>query len=171
MKRLAAVLLALTLIGATSADDPAERMADPAQDARAHHLYTQLRCMICQNESVQDSHAPQAADVRRTVRERILAGDTDKQVLDYLHDRFSEYILLKPPFSPGNLALWLGPFAVLLIAGGGMVLALRGRSAPEAPLGEEEAAVLAGLLDENAPAEINAQIAPKIGRKKPASSS
>lgn len=165
MKRLLPILLALALIGATSADDPSERMADPAQDARAHHLYTQLRCMICQNESVQDSHAMQAADVRRTVRERIAAGDTDQQVKDYLVARFTEYILLKPPFSPGNLVLWLGPFAVLLIAGAAMVLVLRSRSTPDAPLGEEEAAAVARLMaDEN-----NAQIAPKIGLKKRAS--
>lgn len=167
MKRLATVLLALLLIGATSADDPSERMADPAQDARARHLYSQLRCMICQNESVLDSHANQAADVRRTVRERILAGDSDQQIKDYLVARFTEYILLKPPFSVGNLVLWLGPFAVLVLAGGAMVLVLRSRSASDAPLDEDEAATLARLLDD----ENNDKIAPKIGLKKHASPS
>lgn len=161
MKRLALILVALAMIGAASAGDPAERMADPAQNARAHNLYKQLRCLICQNESIEDSTAPLAADLRRTVRERIEAGDSDRQVLAYMEARFTEFVLLKPPFSPGNLVLWLGPFAVLVIAGGAMALAHRRKTDTEAPLAPDEAQALEILLSEN-----NAQIAPKIGRKK-----
>jgi cytochrome c-type biogenesis protein CcmH len=164
-RSIGAILMALAMIGA-SASDPRERLADPAKEARARYIFKQLRCMMCQNESVDASTATQAADVRRTVRERIMLGDTDAQAMDYMEARFGEYILLKPPFSPGNLVLWLGPFAVVMIAGGAMVLALRRKPSSAAPLDAQEAQALEALLDEN-----NAQIAPQIGRKKPASSS
>lgn len=129
--------------------EPDEMLPDPALEARARALSAELRCLVCQNQSIEDSNAPLARDLRRIVRERVAAGDSDSAILDYLVARYGEWVLLKPRFSWQNLLLWLGPLLFLVI--GGIVVALvlrRQRSAaPVAPpLSAEEQARLELLL-------------------------
>ena len=99
---------------------PDEIMADPAREARARDLSRELRCMVCQNQSIDDSEAPLARDLRLLVRERIATGDSDSQVMDFLVARYGEFVLLKPRFNPHTLLLWLVPPLALL--GGGFAL-------------------------------------------------
>ncbi len=117
---LAALASALCL---AAASDPAERLPDPAQEARARTLFKEVRCMVCQNESIEDSEADLAVDLRRLVRERIAAGDDDASVRRWLVDRYGEFVLLRPSFSAANLALWLAP--LLAVLAGGLALAAR----------------------------------------------
>ena len=105
---------------AAHAVQPDEIMADPAKEARARDLSRELRCMVCQNQSIDDSDAPLARDLRLLVRERIAAGDSDNQVMDFLVARYGEFVLLKPRFNPHTLLLWLVPPLALL--GGGFAL-------------------------------------------------
>jgi cytochrome c-type biogenesis protein CcmH len=104
---------------------PDEVMSDPAKEARARHLSQELRCMVCQNQSIDDSEAPLARDLRLLVRERIASGDSDTQVIDFLVARYGEFVLLKPRFERQTLLLWLVPPLVLF--GGGLVLWLQVR--------------------------------------------
>ncbi len=135
------LLAAVFLIGAT-ADDPAERLADPAQEARARALFREVRCLVCQNESIDDSEADLAEDLRKAVRAQVAAGRSNAEVKRYLTDRYGEFVLLKPPFSPGYAMLWLTPFAIVL--GGGAILILRARRPPATPpLSPEEETALA----------------------------
>jgi len=122
MQRVLAALLALVLIGCSAAHavQPDEIMPDPAKEARARDLSRELRCMVCQNQSIDDSDAPLARDLRLLVRERITAGDSDTQVMDFLVARYGEFVLLKPRFEQRTLLLWLVPPSVL--AGGGLAL-------------------------------------------------
>ena len=122
MQRVLAALFALMLIGwpAAHAVQPDEIMPDPAKEARARDLSRELRCMVCQNQSIDDSDAPLARDLRLLVRERITAGDSNAQVMDFLVARYGEFVLLKPRFEPQTLLLWLVPPAVL--AGGALAL-------------------------------------------------
>ncbi|MET0408174.1 MAG: cytochrome c-type biogenesis protein [Hyphomicrobium sp.] len=118
---------------------PGEMLADPALEKRARNISAELRCLVCQNQSIDDSDAPLAGDLRRLVRERITAHDTDTQVLDYIVARYGEFVLLKPRFELSTLLLWLTPVLVLL---GGIVLVIRTMKpaalpAP-APLSEQE---------------------------------
>jgi cytochrome c-type biogenesis protein CcmH len=110
--RLLVVLAALSCLAAAA--DPADRLADPAQEARARAMFQDIRCVVCQSESIDDSEADLARDLRQSVRRQIAQGHTDAQVRAYLVQRYGEFILLKPPFSLDNAALWLTPF---LIAG------------------------------------------------------
>ena len=118
-------LLAASLILAAGASDPGERMADPAQEARAEHLFGQLRCLVCQNESIDDSQADLARDLRQIVRRKVALGRTDAQIKGFLVARYGEFILLKPTFSAGNSLLWLAP--LLIVLGGGAFFAVRSR--------------------------------------------
>jgi cytochrome c-type biogenesis protein CcmH len=121
---LAALWLALALSPA-HAVQPDEIMADPAKESRARDLSRELRCMVCQNQSIDDSEAPLARDLRLLVRERIAAGDSDAQVMDFLVARYGEFVLLKPLLKSHTLLLWLlPPFA---LAGGGLALWMHGR--------------------------------------------
>jgi cytochrome c-type biogenesis protein CcmH len=104
---------------------PDEIMSDPAKELRARDLSRELRCMVCQNQSIDDSEAPLARDLRLLVRERIAAGDSDAQVLDFLVARYGEFVLLKPRVEPHTLLLWLLP--PLALAGGGVALWINGR--------------------------------------------
>jgi cytochrome c-type biogenesis protein CcmH len=124
--RLIAVLAALVCIAAAA--DPADKLANPAQEARAKALFSEIRCVVCQNQSIDDSEADVARDLRQAVRREVAAGQSDAQVRDYLVQRYGEFILLKPRFSAGNAALWLAPFLIVLI--GVSVLAVRARRAP-----------------------------------------
>jgi len=116
MRSLLLLLTALIgLIGLAAAYEPGEALADPALEARARSISKELRCLVCQNESIDDSAAPLARDLRILVRARLMAGDTDQQVLDYIVARYGEFVLLRPPVRPGTWLLWFGPFAVVLI--------------------------------------------------------
>lgn len=127
MKRLLAAIAAICCIAAAS--DPAERLPDPAQEARARELFREVRCLVCQNESIDDSNAELAADLRRLVREEVKAGKSDDEVRKHLTDRYGEFVLLKPAFSWGNAALWGAPILVVLA---GLILLMRNlRNRPE----------------------------------------
>jgi cytochrome c-type biogenesis protein CcmH len=104
---------------------PDEIMSDPAKESRARDLSRELRCMVCQNQSIDDSEAPLARDLRLLVRERIAAGDSDAQVIDFLVARYGEFVLLKPRLKPHTLLLWLLP--PLALAGGGLALWIHNR--------------------------------------------
>ena len=144
------LLVALLWSVTAGAVEPSEMLSDPALEARARALSRELRCVVCQNESVDDSPAEVAHDIRRAVRERLVAGDTDRQVLDYMVARYGDYVLLKPPFRTRTLVLWLGTPAVLLLGAFGLWLANRRRTAAlgPAPLSDAERARLDALLDD-----------------------
>jgi len=146
-----AALAAGLLCAAGAADDPAQRLANPAQEARARHLFQQLRCVVCQNESIDDSQAEIAGDLRQIVRAQITAGRTDKQVIDYLVQRYGEFILLRPTLTPGNLALWLTPFLAVLLGGGYLWVKSRQPAVEDAGLSEEEQKALEemGVADQD----------------------
>jgi cytochrome c-type biogenesis protein CcmH len=127
MKRLRQALIVLALLSPASAwaVQPDEVLSDPALETRARVLSKELRCMVCQNQSIDDSAAPLARDLRLLVRERLTGGDSDQQVLDFLVDRYGEFVLLKPRFAWHTAVLWLGPPALLL--GGALLLLVFGR--------------------------------------------
>jgi cytochrome c-type biogenesis protein CcmH len=132
-----AALLALLLffaIGPALAVEPGEKLADPVLEARARDISKELRCLVCQNQSIDDSDADLARDLRRLVRDRIVAGDNDAQVLDFIVERYGQFVLLRPPFEPVTWLLWLAPLALLLAGAGGIVLVFRRRS-PMGPQG------------------------------------
>jgi cytochrome c-type biogenesis protein CcmH len=127
---------------------PDEMLADPALEARARVISQDLRCVVCQNQSIDDSDAPLARDLRIVVREQLQKGQSDAEVRDYVVARYGNFVLLKPPVEPATWGLWLGPFALLL--GGGIGLWLwsrRARPVEVTPLSSEEAAELARLSD------------------------
>jgi cytochrome c-type biogenesis protein CcmH len=148
VRRVALIAAAvLALAGSARAVTPDEQLRDPAQEARARTLSQELRCLVCQNQSIDDSSAPLAHDLRVILRERIAAGDSDKQAVDYLVARYGDFVLLKPPFQPDTWALWLGPLAVLLLGGAGVAVYMRGRAGrPESPLSATDEAEAARLL-------------------------
>jgi cytochrome c-type biogenesis protein CcmH len=121
-KLIASLFVAVMMAAAPAAHavQPDEIMPDPAKEARARDLSRELRCMVCQNQSIDDSDAPLARDLRLLVRERIASGDSDSQVIDFLVARYGEFVLLKPRFSPHTLLLWLLP--PLALIGGGAAL-------------------------------------------------
>ena len=152
---LAPLALALALLapGALAATNPDEILADPVLEQRARELGKELRCLVCQNQSIDDSDADLARDLRRIVRERLVAGDSDAEIRGFLTARYGEFVLLKPPVGPATLGLWFGPVLVLAIAGLGVFLYLRRTrtgTSPAAPLSPEEQAHLQALLDEEA---------------------
>ncbi|NNU80568.1 cytochrome c-type biogenesis protein CcmH [Halovulum dunhuangense] len=149
MTRLATLLAAILLsAGAVLAVQPDEVLDDPALEERAREISAELRCLVCRNESIDESNADLARDLRLLVRERLVAGDSDQEVLDYLVARYGEYVLLRPPFSAGNAALWLAAPAMLILGGGIAFVFLRRRARPAgpAPLTAEEEARLQALL-------------------------
>ena len=148
MRRLAVILLALSLGAPALAVQPDEILKDPKLEARARSLSQELRCMVCQNQSIDDSDAPLAKDLRVLVRERLTAGDSDKQVIDFLVARYGEFVLLRPRMTAHTLLLWTAPF-VILIVGAIAFLAARRRSAAADPqrLTAEEEARINALLD------------------------
>nr|WP_269713881.1 cytochrome c-type biogenesis protein [Caulobacter sp. NIBR2454] len=130
-----------------AASDPSERLADPAQEARARELFQEVRCLVCQNESIDDSEAELAGDLRRVVRDEIVAGRSDAEIRRFLVERYGEFVLLKPAFSAGNAALWLAPFGIVLVGGALLFGLLRRRPKAEA-LSVEEETRLKALLDQ-----------------------
>jgi cytochrome c-type biogenesis protein CcmH len=137
------LLLALALAGPASAVQPDEMLDNPALEGRAREISRELRCLVCRNESIDDSNADLARDLRLLVRERLVAGDTDAEVKQFLVDRYGEFVLLRPAFSAANAPLWLaGPSAFLI----GLAMAIgylrrRRPAAPDALTPEERAAL------------------------------
>lgn len=150
LRTLLMVLLVAALAApAARAVQPDEMLAEPALEKRARDISGGLRCLVCQNQSIDDSDAPLAKDLRLLVRERIKAGDTDQQVLDYVVARYGDFVLLRPPFKRETLILWISPLLVLLIGIWLSRKVLRQRTAPgsEAPLTAEEKARLDDVLN------------------------
>jgi cytochrome c-type biogenesis protein CcmH len=114
MKYALALCLFLALSAAAVAAQPDEALKDPALEARARVITKQLRCLVCQGEDIDESQAPLAADLRMLVRERLEKGDSDAQVIDYMRQRYGDYVLMNPPFEPATLLLWGAPVLVLL---------------------------------------------------------
>ncbi len=127
-----ALALALVLFASLAQASPApDALSDPAQEARARNLQKELRCLVCQGESLDESNASLAVDLRHLIRMRIKAGDSDKQIVDFLVSRYGDFILMEPPFEPGTYALWLTPFAVLILGAGiAMWVVIRARKSP-----------------------------------------
>jgi cytochrome c-type biogenesis protein CcmH len=151
MRRLAPIVVAFSLLGGSAlAVQPDEILKDPALESRARVLSQELRCMVCQNQSIDDSDAPLAKDLRVLVRERLTAGDSDNQVIDFLVARYGEFVLLKPRFSAHTMLLWLAPLGVLIIAAVAFLAAWRRARTPSAgaqsKLTQDEEARLAALV-------------------------
>ena len=123
---------------AAGASQPDEQLADPALEARAEEIGRELRCVVCQNQSIEDSDATLARDLRLIVREQVKAGKSDGEVKAFLVERYGDFVLLKPPFRPETWLLWLGPLLVVLIGGAGIAVYLRGRRAAPPELTSEE---------------------------------
>lgn len=119
IRKLFSILLVclsvLSMPSAAYSVEPDEILKDPKLETRARKLSAELRCLVCQNQSIDDSNAPLAKDLRVLVRERLTAGDTDKQVIDFVVSRYGEFVLLRPRFAPHTLLLWFSPFIFLLI--------------------------------------------------------
>jgi cytochrome c-type biogenesis protein CcmH len=129
---------------------PDEMLADPKLEARAEALSADLRCMVCQNESIDESEAPLAHDIRVLVRQKIMAGDSDAQIRAFLVARYGDFILLKPPFKPETFLLWTAPLVLLLAGGAAIILSLEQRktSAPASLSAEEKTKLEAIIADD-----------------------
>ena len=169
---LCVLILGLLTLPALAVE-PSEMLKDPALEARAREIGRALRCVVCQNQAIDDSNAEVAHDMRRAVRDRLTAGDSDDAVFAFMVARYGDYVLLKPPFKSGTLLLWLGGPLVLLVAGGALLLAARKRRAPEppAPLTEEERAKVEALLHPSVtPSEAEGPVHAVGGRGDPSTS-
>lgn len=146
---LIAAMLGLCAAGPALAVNPEEQLHDARQEARARVISRELRCVVCQSQTIDDSSAPVAQALRKLVRDRIVSGDTDRQVMAAVTSRYGDFVLLKPPFDASTAILWLGPFAVLGFGAAGLAGYVRrqGDGAQEpAPLSEVERAALAETL-------------------------
>jgi cytochrome c-type biogenesis protein CcmH len=139
MKLLRLLILCTVLFGTHTAFavEPDEMLVDPALEARARTISRELRCMVCQNQSIDDSAAPLAHDLRVLVRERLKAGDNDQQVLDFLVARYGEFVLLRPRFEWRTAVLWLTPFAVLIVGAMALTAATKRRKGAMDPAAEK----------------------------------
>ena len=145
---LLTLALLASLSGPAFAVDPGEKLADPALEARARAIAAELRCLVCQNQSIDDSDAPLARDLRILVRERIAAGDSDAQVMDFLVARYGDFVLLRPPLKLDTLLLWGAPLIALCAGGFALWRTFRHRAAvaqAPSPLSEAEKAKLRAL--------------------------
>lgn len=149
MQRLAGIIvLWVALAIPVGALEPSEMLKDPALEARARALSAELRCLVCQNQSIDESEATLAKDLRVLIRERLTAGDSDRAIMDFVVARYGEFVLLKPRFSAETALLWLGPFLIVVIAAGFMLVRRRGaptESVAEVTLSPEERAKLETL--------------------------
>ena len=143
---LVALFLSIALVGQALAVLPGEMLSDPALEARARALSSELRCMVCQNQSIDDSDADLAHDLRVLVRERIKAGDDDEEVIAYVVSRYGEFVLLKPRFSQRNALLWMTP--ILLLVGGCafIVMGARRKRLATPALSDDEKQALEAIL-------------------------
>jgi cytochrome c-type biogenesis protein CcmH len=143
------LLLVLLLAAPALAVQPDEVLADPALEARARAISAELRCVVCQNQSIDESDAPLARDLRIVVREQLTLGKSDADIMAYVVARYGNFVLLKPPVAAATWALWLGPFIVLISGGALLLLWLRRRKIAEvAPLSAAESAEIARLEQE-----------------------
>ena len=149
MRPVLALVATLLFSTAALAVQPDEVLTNPILEKRARDLSAGLRCLVCQNQSIDDSDAQLAKDLRLLVRERLVAGDTDDQVRDFLVQRYGEFVLLKPSFRAHTLLLWLTPALVLVLGGIGAYTALRRRLQPTAALDEDERKALEALLQQD----------------------
>ena len=149
MGKFLALLLGLLFAVSVLAREAPPAAADPALEKRMVELTEQLRCLVCQNQSIADSHADLAIDLKNQVREKMKAGQTDAQIIDYMVARYGDFVLYKPPVKATTLPLWFGPFALLLAAVAGLFyyIVRRRRTPPAQPLSEEEQARVRSLLD------------------------
>lgn len=149
MRRLFLIVLLGLANAAALAVDPAEVLDDPVLEARARQIGKGLRCLVCQNQSIDDSDASLAKDLRILVRERLTAGDGDQQVIDYVVSRYGDFVLLKPRIKPYTLVLWLGPLAIAGMGAAALVYFFRRRKTAAAvkPLSAAEKKKLQALLD------------------------
>ena len=151
-----ALTLFMALLAPAGAVDPREKLADPALEARARDTSRGPRCVDCQSQPIDDSDATLARDLRLLVRDRLTAGDSDKQVVDYVVSRYGDFVLLKPPFKTTTLALWLGPLFIVVVALLGAVFYFRRQraiasGAGVAELTDEERRRLEALLEDDKP--------------------
>jgi cytochrome c-type biogenesis protein CcmH len=146
------VVVFLGLASPAQAVRPDEVLADPALEARARDISKDLRCLVCRNQSIDDSEADLAHDLRVLVRQRLSAGDSDRQVVDYIVSRYGDFVLLRPPFEASTWLLWGGPLLVLVIGGIGVRRFVRRQATATAPppLSPDEERRLAAMLDEKA---------------------
>jgi cytochrome c-type biogenesis protein CcmH len=154
--RLILVLVLLLAASPARAVQPDEMLADPALEARAREISKEIRCLVCQNQSIDDSDAELARDLRIIVRERLVAGDSDTAVRQYLVDRYGDFVLLNPPVKPATYLLWFGPPVLFVVAAIGVFLGLRRRrSQPLAPaaLSAAERRRLEAILADDAAGE------------------
>ena len=152
MWSLLAILAMVSLSSVARAVEPDEVLKDPAQEARAREITRELKCVVCQNQSVDDSDAPLAKDIRVLVRERIVAGETDDAVREYIVQRYGQRVLLRPPLAIDTALIWIGPFALFAIALGTALLFLRrgrGDALQSQPLTPEEQSRLDARLQED----------------------
>ena len=148
MRALLALLVVLLTAWPVLAVNPDEVLADPALEARARAISENLRCLVCQNPSIDDSDADLARDLRIIVRERLTAGDTDQEAVQFIVDRYGEYVLLNPVVAPHTILLWIAAPVVLLIGGVAVFVgARRKRAATQATLTDEEKAALETLQE------------------------
>jgi cytochrome c-type biogenesis protein CcmH len=131
---------------AFAVSNPDEMMKDPAQEARAEAIGHQLRCLVCQNESVEESDADLAHDLRQIIRTRVAAGESDAQVIDWMVQRYGDFVRLRPPFKPITFVLWGSPLIAVGIGVGAVLLSRRRRSVPPVPLSDAERRRVADLL-------------------------
>jgi len=150
---LLALVLGLAAAGPAAAVQPGEILPDAAMERRARAISSELRCLVCQNQSIDDSDAPLAKDLRVLVRERLVAGDSDGAVRDFVVARYGDFVLLRPPFDTRTVLLWAAPFLILLAALGFMWRRGRAMAAPAsaAPLTEDERRRVERLLDDGKP--------------------
>ena len=150
--KLSALLLALSLLATpTLAVEPSEMLADPVKEARARELSKGLRCVVCRNQNIDDSNAGLARDLRILLRERLAAGDSDAQAVQYLVNRFGDYILLEPPFKLSTYLLWFGPVLLILLGAGGYYMWWRKQpktAVPFADLTPDDRALLNDILSQ-----------------------
>ena len=150
MRKLVALLLGCLLAGSVLAKEAPTVAADPLLEKRAMALAEELRCLVCQNQTIADSHAELAVDLKNQIREKLKAGMSEAQIIDFMVARYGDFVLYRPPLKATTLPLWIGPFALLFAALAGLFYYIlrRRRSAPEQPLSEAEQARVRSLLDE-----------------------
>jgi len=136
----------VTMGTAFAVSDPAELLRDPQQERRAEIIGQQLRCLVCQNESVEASDADLARDLRRIIRQRVVAGDSDQQVIDWMVARYGNFVRLRPPFNALTFLLWGAPVIALLVGFAAVLLARRRAPAAPEPLSDVERRRLAELM-------------------------
>ena len=165
LARLSAAAAALFLIAAEPAPAPDAPLKDPAAEARAQALFEEIRCVVCQHESIADSPAGLAGDVRREVRGWVAEGRTDDQIRAALVERWGDFVLFRPPLGPGTIALWAGPFLLILAGAAFLAVRMRRRFPETAPLTPEEERALAEAVQTATLSPDSAEASPDDGRR------